>query len=55
MSKLEDELALRNLMARYVDAVHSRDEDDWAGNSTKDARSNLQGSDVNVMDNIDAL
>ena len=37
MSKLEDELALRNLMARYVDAVHRRDKDDWAGTWAVDA------------------
>ena len=55
MSKLEDEMALRNLMARYVDAVHRRDEDDWAGTWTVDARWNLLGSDVIGRDNIVAL
>ena len=29
MNALEDELALRNLMGRYADAVNRRDADAW--------------------------
>lgn len=55
MNRLEDELALRNLMARYVDAVHRRNGDDWADTWTEDARWNLLGSDVVGRDNVVAL
>lgn len=45
-STLEDELALRNLMARYVDAVHRRDADAWAATWDDNSTWNLMGSDV---------
>lgn len=52
---LEDEMALRNLMARYVDAVHRSDATAWGATWADDARWNLMGTDVNGRANIVAL
>jgi hypothetical protein len=46
MSKMEDELALRTLMGRYVDAVNRRDESAWADTWAEDATWNLLGTEV---------
>ena len=45
-SQLEDELALRNLMSRYVDAVHRRDTAAWAATWDDNGCWNLMGTDV---------
>lgn len=55
MSSLEDELALRGLMSRYVDAVNRRDAVAWAATWDEDATWNLLGSDAMGRDNILAL
>jgi ketosteroid isomerase-like protein len=55
MTNLEDELALRNLMARYVDAVNRYDADAWAATWAEDGVWNLLGSPVSGRDNILAL
>lgn len=55
MSKLEDELALRDLMARYVDAVNRYDADAWIATWADDAVWNLLGNPVEGKDNILAL
>ena len=52
MHNLEDELALRNLMARYVDAVNRRDGDAWSATWAEDSVWNLLGSPVAGKDNI---
>ncbi len=52
---LEDEIALRNLMSRYVDAVHRRDATAWAATWSEDACWNLLGTDVEGRANIVAL
>lgn len=55
MSKIEDELALQNLMARYVDAVNRSDAEAWIATWAEDAQWNLLGSPVDGRDNILAL
>ena len=55
MNTVEDELALRNLMARYVDAVNRYDGDAWAATWAEDATWNLLGTDVQGRDNIVGL
>ena len=52
MHNLEDELALKNLMARYVDAVNRRDGDAWSATWAEDSVWNLLGSPVAGKDNI---
>ncbi len=52
MSTLEDEQALKNLMARYVDAVHRRDADAWAATWDENGSWNLMGSTVTGKSNI---
>lgn len=37
MDKIADELAIRDLEARYVDAIHRRDADAWAATWSDDA------------------
>jgi uncharacterized protein (TIGR02246 family) len=46
MANLEDELALRNLMARYVDAVNRYDADAWIATWAEDGVWNLLGNPV---------
>ncbi|MDE0952475.1 MAG: nuclear transport factor 2 family protein [Halioglobus sp.] len=55
MNSLEDELALRNLMARYSDAVNRVDADAWIATWAEDAVWNLLGNPVSGKDNILAL
>lgn len=50
-----DELALQNLMARYVDAVNRRDGDAWAATWDENASWNLLGTDISGRDNIVGL
>ncbi len=52
MSNLEDELALRNLMARYVDGVNRYDADTWIATWAEDATWNLLGTPVQGRDAI---
>lgn len=52
---LEDELALRNLMSRYIDAVNRRDAQAWAATWDDNASWNLLGNDVRGKENIVAL
>ncbi|MCR9103915.1 MAG: nuclear transport factor 2 family protein [Gammaproteobacteria bacterium] len=55
MQNLEDEIALRNLMARYVDAVNRYDADAWIATWAEDGVWNLMGNPVQGRDNILAL
>jgi len=55
MNALEDELALRNLMGRYADAVNRRDADAWVATWSPDGVWNLLGNPVSGRDNILAL
>ena len=55
MNTLEDELALRNLMGRYADAVNRRDADAWVATWAADGAWNLLGNPVSGRDNILAL
>ena len=55
MNALEDELALRNLMGRYADAVNRRDADAWVATWAADGVWNLLGNPVSGRDNILAL
>jgi len=38
LERLGDELAIRDLIGRYVDAIHRRDREAWAGTWAEDAR-----------------
>lgn len=55
MSTVEDELALRRLMDRYIDAVHRVDSDAWIATWAQDSTWNLLGNPVQGKDNILAL
>lgn len=55
MSRLEDDIALRNLMARYVDAVNRYDADAWIATWAENSTWNLLGNPVEGRDNIFAL
>ena len=55
MNSIEDESALRNLMARYVDAVNRSDAAAWASTWAADGVWNLLGAPVTGRDNILAL
>jgi uncharacterized protein (TIGR02246 family) len=52
MSTLEDELALRNLMSRYVDAVNRYDAEQWISTWAEDGVWNLLGTPVQGRDAI---
>lgn len=52
MSQLEDELALRNLMATYTDAVNRYDAEQWISTWAEGASWNLLGNPVEGKDNI---
>ena len=52
---MEDDLALRNLMARYVDAVHRRDPEAWAATWDENCSWNLMGTDVTGKANVVGL
>jgi ketosteroid isomerase-like protein len=51
----QDEIALRNLMARYVDAVNRRDGAAWAATWAEDGSWDLLGTAINGRDNIVGL
>jgi uncharacterized protein (TIGR02246 family) len=55
MNPIEDELALRNLMGRYADAVNRVDADAWIATWAEDGIWNLLGNPVSGRDNILAL
>ena len=55
MNSPEDEMALRNLMARYSDAVNRVDADAWIATWAEDVVWNLLGNPVSGKDNILAL
>ena len=55
MNSMEDEIALRNLMGRYSDAVNRVDADAWIATWAEDAVWNLLGNPVSGKDNILAL
>jgi ketosteroid isomerase-like protein len=55
MSTLEDELALRTLMSRYIDAVHRRDAAAWAATWDDNGSWNLMGTQVTGKASIVAL
>lgn len=55
MNPLEDEIALRNLMAKYVDAVNRSDGEAWISTWAEDGCWNLLGNPVQGRDNILAL
>ncbi|MCB1688335.1 MAG: nuclear transport factor 2 family protein [Halioglobus sp.] len=52
MNAIEDELALRNLMARYIDAVNRSDGDAWISTWAEDGVWNLMGEPVSGRENI---
>ncbi|MGI9287954.1 MAG: nuclear transport factor 2 family protein [Pseudomonadales bacterium] len=52
MTTVEDELDLRRLMDRYIDAVNRRDGGDWAATWAEDATWSLMGKEVSGRDNI---
>ncbi len=52
MSNVEDELALRDLMARYVDAVNRYDEQAWIATWAEDGVWDLLGTPVEGRDAI---
>ena len=52
MNSLNDELALQQLMARYVDAANRRDGEAWAQTWAEDGCWNLMGMEVKGRDNI---
>jgi ketosteroid isomerase-like protein len=55
MTSPEHDLALRNLMARYIDAVNRTDADAWISTWAEDGSWNLLGNTVTGRDNIRAL
>jgi len=52
MSGNADELAIRNLAARYIDAVNRYHQDDWSATWSETASWNLLGMEVEGRDNI---
>ena len=54
-SKVEDQLALQDLMARYVDAVNRRDAQAWAATWDDNGCWSLLGNEVSGKDNIVGL
>ena len=55
MNSVEDEIALRNLMAKYVDAANRRDGDVWQSTWAEDGVWDLMGNPVQGRDNILAM
>ena len=55
MTSLEDDIALRNLMARYIDAVNRDDADAWIATWAEDGVWNLMGEPVTGRASILAL
>jgi hypothetical protein len=52
MSTTLDELAIRDLVARYIDAVNRYHSDDWAATWSESATWNLMGMEVSGRDAI---
>jgi len=52
MSNPADELAIRDLNARYIDAVNRYNKEDWAANWSESATWNLMGMEVAGRDAI---
>ena len=52
MTPLEDEMALRNLMARYIDAVNRDDANAWIATWAQDGEWNLMGQPIRGRDHI---
>ena len=52
---LEDELAIRDLVARYADAVTRRDEKDWAATWARDGFWRVMGREASGRDDVVAL
>lgn len=52
MSTVEDELALKNLMGRYVDAANRRDGEAWAKTWAEDGCWMLMGLEIKGRENI---
>ena len=55
MNTPEDEIAIRNLMATYVDAANRRDGEAWKATWVEDAVWELLGNPVECRDNILSL
>ena len=55
MNTVEDEIALRNLMAKYVDAANRRDGEVWQSTWAQDGVWDLMGNPVQGRDNILAM
>ena len=55
MNSIEDEIALRNLMATYVDAANRRDGELWKSTWAEDGLWRIMGMDVIGRDNIHSL
>lgn len=55
MNTQQDEIDLRNLMARYIDAVNRRDGEAWAATWAEDASWDLLGTEVVGRANIVGL
>ncbi len=55
MATVEDEVRLRALMARYIDAVNRRDGEAWINTWAEDASWHLMGQEALGRDNILAL
>jgi len=51
-NNIEDEIALRNLMAKYVDAVNRIDPENWISCWAEDASWNLMGNPISGKDTI---
>ena len=54
-NRVEDQLALQDLMARYVDAVNRRDAQAWAATWDDNGCWNLLGNEVSGKDSIVGL
>jgi ketosteroid isomerase-like protein len=52
MNSIEDDLALRDLMARYIDAVNRRDGDAWIATWAQDATWTMLGQPISGRDTI---
>ena len=55
MTTYDDDLALRNLMARYIDAVNRNDGDAWIATWAEDGVWNLMGEPVSGRSNVLAM
>lgn len=55
MNSIEDEIGLRNLMARYVDAVNRFDADHWIATWAQDGAWTLFDNEINGRDAILAV